>query len=448
MPTVILSISDLRLPVGRESSVIVRCVQVASSNEVDPTAIEVVANVRRSATKSVEIELAPGTWHAIVTSAYLPESAHVLTVPNTVEPHCVNLVIGDDSTQSRFIRHEVRQDAHLPYGLTARGRLSPSRGSASLPGSHRIVEDHSDMFLITYLKPAPEKPRPRFSNATNFASRLNYWMCQWQECEELKPTHCYAPQIRGGETGNLRVLNLELDLWKNEHPLDGRKALLRIKILDQFYSVILPQVAPDESGNFGAIVLEISFVSESVKCDEKIDRLKGIKFHTMDPNFNAVTQFLAKGEMPNALKIWKTLAEAMLQNKYEDPVAAAAAGLVLVHASLRDELPLSSKVRWEHWIHNLSNDFPTISDSAVGDAWINALKVGDHEAQMADASRAFESAVHRGLPVFSESIRLLKRGAEWAFENSANSDELAAIRWLTRQAVSGTALTTIRHEEL
>jgi hypothetical protein len=448
MPIVKLSISDWRLPVGRQLSVIVRCVRPAKVGHLDSSAIETVAIIERGRTTSIAIELAHGTWCIFVKSAYFSESVEVITVPDTIHEHVVDLVIGKDPNQRKLIKLDAKEDAH-PYGLLPRGRLAPSRGTSSSTNQVIAKSVNKEMFLVKFFDYNPKRggARIRFSEARNFNGRMKYWMSDWLENEPYRPTEIWPSEKSNDVRQNLSILNLKLDLSRTIEYQSRRKALLTIKFFDQAFSVVLPQAGPPAIGKLSPLVLEISFVDESVSCAKDVDRLRGVRLHTTDPNFDAVTQFLADGEMPNALKIWKLLAEKMLLNKHEDPVAAAAASLIFVHASMGAALPAADKVRWESWMHTLRNDFSTISDGAVGDAWINALRPGEQHAQMVEASRAFELAVHRGLPIFTEAVRLLKRGAEWAFENNRNSDELNAIRWLTQRVIPGTALTTIRHEE-
>lgn len=447
MPIVKLFISDWRLPVGRQLSVIVRCVRPAKVSYLDSSAVETVAIIERGRTTSIAMELEHGTWCIFVKSAYFPESVEVITVPDTIHDHAVDLVIKDPK-QRKLIKLEAREDVH-PYGLLPRGRLGPSRGAGS--STNQVIADSAnrDMFLVKFFDYNPEKNGARmlFSETRNFNGRMKYWMSDWLESEPYRPTEIWPSERSNGVRQNLSVLNLKLDLSKTVEYQISRKALLTIKFFDQAFSVVLPQAGPYAIGKLSPLILEISFVDESVTCAKDVDRLRGVRLHTTDPNFDAVTQFLADGEMPNAIKIWKLLAEKMLRNKHQDPVAAAAASLIFVHASMGEALPVADKVRWENWMHTLRNDFSTISDGAVGDAWINALQPGEQNAQITEASRAFELAVHRGLPIFTEAVRLLKRGAEWAFENNRNSDELNAIRWLTQRVIPGTALTTIRHEE-
>ncbi|MEW7848455.1 hypothetical protein AB2N08_07120 [Massilia aurea] len=447
MPIVKLSISDLRLPVGRQLSAIVRCVRPANVGDIDTSTQETIAIVERVPATPVTAELGHGTWCVFVKNAYFPESVNVITVPESIHEQAINIVIGREA--ERKIRYETSDDSH-PYGLLPRGRLAPSRGHTSSNNSQSTARvANKDMFLVKLYdyRPSENAARAYFSDANSFDARMKYWMSDWRESEPYVPTEVWPGEVFKEHSQNLSVLNLKLDLSKTVRNQIRRKALLRIKFSDQAFSVVLPQISPDEGGNVDPLTLEISYVNERVRCTSEIDRLRGVRLHTTDPKFDAVTQFLADGEMPNAVKVWTSLAKKMLFNKHKDPVAAAAAALVLVHASMGEALPDADKAKWESWLHTLRKDFYTISDGAVGDAWINALRPGDQHVQMTEASLSFELAVRRGLPMFTEAVRLLKRGAEWAFENNKNSDELNAIRWLTRQVVPGNALTTIRHEE-
>lgn len=97
-------------------------------------------------------------------------------------------------------------------------------------------------------------------------------------------------------------------------------------------------------------------------------------------------------------------AEDLLFGKLEDPIAAAIAGYFLLRAGELEAL--------RRWGPNLARFFEWLPDGAVVDGWqrIHAARVADTD-ELYDAGREqFLLAASRGVPIYTEGLRLLIDG--------------------------------------
>ena len=96
-------------------------------------------------------------------------------------------------------------------------------------------------------------------------------------------------------------------------------------------------------------------------------------------------------------------AESLLQQKRRDPIAAAIGGYYLLRTANIDRL--------SEWGPNLSQWFPWLPDGAVINGWqhIHAGREhrGDQDRHFDAARRQLIEAVRRGVPVYTEGLRLL-----------------------------------------
>lgn len=454
MPTVQILLSDHRLPVGRKLTALVRVARPAMEGSVKHCTHEIVALVDRVGQTPLEFELDSGTWSVSVKSAYFPEIVRDITISNSLSKQIILLTVDLIPAPYQTKPHEVREGQSYQYESYAR-HLTPSRADASI--SSRIgkivsAEKKPQNIFAVYdfeFHPLKTSQACLFSEADSFDERMTYWMGGWCNRNISEPVQVRAGRRLEGANEATCVVDVKLDLSKFVRKNKRTKTMLGIKFRDQTFSVVLPPVQASRlTGDVAPIHLEVSFLDEKLDCSSYSHRLLGVRMHTNNPNFDAVTQFLADGQMPSALKVWGSLSEKVLHSKDQDPIGSSAAGIILVHAYLSRIICTKDVQTWEKWMHSLSIDFDSIADGAIGEAWMKALHPAARDIQIKNAKAGFESAVRRGLPIFTEAVRLLSRGAEWAYQEEETSvDSLMAIRWLTNRVLPGNALTTIRHED-
>jgi hypothetical protein len=97
-------------------------------------------------------------------------------------------------------------------------------------------------------------------------------------------------------------------------------------------------------------------------------------------------------------------AEHLLYGKFKDPTAAAIAGYYLLRMRRFERL--------RDWAPNLANHFAWLPDGAVIDAWQHIHTGREHggDDHFAEARARLLLAVARGLPLYTEGLRLLVDG--------------------------------------
>jgi hypothetical protein len=454
MPNVQIFLADQRLPVSRQLTALVRFVRLTKDKADIPEQINEVGTVDRVGNVPLNLDLHHGTWRVYIKTAYFPETVCVITVADFRKTQEITLQLASSVSRQPMQHIRSTNGANSEEGVFYR-QLSPSRANTGA-GQKAISKskdtrrgDQSIFFVHSYnYKPTKKSRSQHFSELGSFDARMNYWLGAWSEQKISEPIQIWKDTCSNEFSDNIRVVEIRFDPSKGKQLSPNYKALLEIKFHDQTYSVVLPpNQLVSSSGLSASLRLEISFIDESIKCDPHSNRLINVRLYTNDPTFDAVTQFLADGETSNALKVWKSVAEDFVKSKKPDAVSAAAATIMLIHAYLSRSIEESYIDQWEHVLSRLDNSYKTLSDSAIVNAWIKALTSHDRETQITEAVESFENAVQRGLPVFTEAVRLLGRGAEWAYEQDSHEDKLNAIRWLTNHVLPGNSLTTIRHEE-
>lgn len=117
-------------------------------------------------------------------------------------------------------------------------------------------------------------------------------------------------------------------------------------------------------------------------------------------------EFLARDSMRavNALADSVTLAERLIAEKLQDPLAAVAGAYYLLRVDAWNRVPCS-------WFENLSQQFAWLPDAAIVHC-IRLLREGN-EAQTSSRSpiTLFKQSLERGWPIYSEGIALLQEAA-------------------------------------
>ena len=114
-------------------------------------------------------------------------------------------------------------------------------------------------------------------------------------------------------------------------------------------------------------------------------------------------------------------AENLLEGKFADPQAAAIAGYYLLRVRKLERL--------REWAPNLANYFTWLPDGAIINAWQHILagRNGDGETHFGEAHTQLLTAVSRGLPVYTEGLRLLIDGLGLFADDSETTDAVATL---------------------
>jgi len=138
-------------------------------------------------------------------------------------------------------------------------------------------------------------------------------------------------------------------------------------------------------------------------------------------------------------------AEQLLNRKVVNPYAAAVGALILLRTGEYERL--------HDWPANLANWFPWLPDGAVIWGWSCLLGLGNRTKAKPDvtaARAAFLEAAKRGVPVFTEYLRLLVDGLKRCRAGSNEDPEInSALTRMRRYAVSSNPhlpLTVFRGE--
>lgn len=124
-----------------------------------------------------------------------------------------------------------------------------------------------------------------------------------------------------------------------------------------------------------------------------------------DPLFAAVFGYLAGGNPAAALRVGgdlRNVALRMIAEKVMNPYAASGAAYLL----LRSESNTGADGLPQQWLMNLANWFPWLPDGMVLSGWNLLRTVGE----TAEARNCLLTATKRGIPVYTEGVRLLIQG--------------------------------------
>lgn len=133
---------------------------------------------------------------------------------------------------------------------------------------------------------------------------------------------------------------------------------------------------------------------------------------TANQHAETLLGYLSRGAWEDASVVSQAvLAEELLYSKRSDPIAAAVGGYYLLRTGDLDRL--------HTWTENLANWTPWLPDGAVIRAWHLLLESDDN---VPEARNWFVEAVRRGVPVFTEGLRLLYDGLKQLDEEAEGND--------------------------
>jgi hypothetical protein len=135
-----------------------------------------------------------------------------------------------------------------------------------------------------------------------------------------------------------------------------------------------------------------------------------VRIATSESSADTIASYLQRGDLYSAQAMlqWIDEAEELLFKKWTDPYAAAIGAYLL--------LRLKQFNRMHDWARNLANNFDFLPDGCIIWAW---QLIHQHPHNENEIRKYLSMAVDRGLPVYSEGLRLLIDGLRLMGSDSA-----------------------------
>lgn len=126
-----------------------------------------------------------------------------------------------------------------------------------------------------------------------------------------------------------------------------------------------------------------------------------VRIATLASSADAIASYLQRGDLysAEAMAQWIDEAAGLLFDKMEDPYAAAVGAYLLLRLKKFDQM--------HDWALNLASRFDFMPDGCVIWAW---QLIHQQPSNVAEISKYLLMAVDRGLPIYSEGLRLLTDG--------------------------------------
>jgi len=126
-----------------------------------------------------------------------------------------------------------------------------------------------------------------------------------------------------------------------------------------------------------------------------------IRLESSQPAADATLNYLRRGDFGAArtMEEWAENSQNLLYTKMEDPYAAAVGGYLLLKLQRFDLM--------RDWARNLADRFPFLPDGCV--IWASQM-IHQEPSKEADIKKYILAAVGRGLPVYTDGLRLLIEG--------------------------------------
>ena len=151
-------------------------------------------------------------------------------------------------------------------------------------------------------------------------------------------------------------------------------------------------------------------------------RSPNVAVSVRDPVISAALGYLARDAFPLARYFTET-AQNCLRPKGANPLAAAAAGYLLVGSTRDEEAP------WHQWIDNLADRFEWMPDGAILQARLRLQLSRGREENLGLARQSLRRAFQRGLPYYGLGLQWLVEGLT-LFED----ENMAILRTAVSQA--------------
>jgi hypothetical protein len=156
-----------------------------------------------------------------------------------------------------------------------------------------------------------------------------------------------------------------------------------------------------------------------------------IRAISSQPISDTILNYLRLGYMSAAacMADWAEESEGLLANKMRDPYAATVGAYLL--------FKLKDYDRMRNWVRNLAEWFPYIPDACILWAW-QLIKQNPNEREQIRSY--LHKAVARGIPIYSEGLRLLLSGLELLGPDGVGP--LAQLRQILGQVIRESPVTT------
>lgn len=161
-----------------------------------------------------------------------------------------------------------------------------------------------------------------------------------------------------------------------------------------------------------------------------------------NPRAEALLGYLATGAFEAAHRVSEDVlsqAESMLKSKRDDPASAAIGGYYILRAGRLERL--------HDWSRNMDRWFPLLADGAVIHAW---HLMGQPRPDLALARERLLEAEQRGLPQFTQGLRLLFDGLDFFAHKTPRDEPIVQARDRLRlyaRAANWRSLTTTFYGE-
>lgn len=158
----------------------------------------------------------------------------------------------------------------------------------------------------------------------------------------------------------------------------------------------------------------------------------------LDSEFGTLAGLMTASTLPKA-KVVVEQAHHLLFDKFNNPLAAAAGGYILLATGGSEEHP-----QWHGWIKNLYKFFPDLPDGAVLEASRRLLYPQD-ESSYDQARKVLFEAFDRGIPYFSAGVaRLLDGLTLFAADSPEAQEKTKLVQHVAQRLDLSQAFTVIR----
>jgi hypothetical protein len=190
----------------------------------------------------------------------------------------------------------------------------------------------------------------------------------------------------------------------------------------------------------GGIKVEIRIPPSTNHVWARVDELEGqetlvysVRVATREPIADAIMNYLQRGDLYSAESMgeWIPSAETMLEKKMNDPHAAAVGAYLLLRLKQFDRL--------HNWAKNLANWFEFLPDGCVIWAWQRIFQAPRERDQI---EKYLFKAASRGLPFYTEGLRLLIDGLEMIEKVPKSTTALNKVRKQSGVVLWNSPLTT------
>lgn len=289
------------------------------------------------------------------------------------------------------------------------------------------------------------KQKNSFSSLSSFGERLSFWLDGWEKLHHFENIDWKIGKTRNGKliTGKTTVR-----VESSEHHMRARRLLLILQFQEEHYILMLPGTWGDSPTSTFDVEVDY-YGSEHSKANGRVVQARVL---TDEPGFNGLAQLLGSGNLYNARNIWSEGALELLYRKYENPVAAAAGALILVQPDVAGNPEVWERnANLDRWFLNLYNDFKWLAEGAICLAWLKGTsayrssddEIKDNEELASIVARLLQEAADRGLPMYTEGLKLLSQGIDWAGEN-VSVETKHAVRWLAMSSINAGPFLLLR----